>query len=167
MPVSPATAAPKRQPDTDPTPASESSSRPRPGRLWTYLTLVAAAAFAGAVFLITAKLFAGVEEIDDSPEHTVEGFLAALLDERDPEAASGWLCSAKSDRDLTAATEALAKAGAEHDLEWTAVTETDRTVGQATVTAELRTDADSTTWTFALVAEDGDPQWLVCDIDSR
>ncbi|WP_199037889.1 Rv0361 family membrane protein [Glycomyces salinus] len=165
--MSPDTAAPKRQPDTDPTPEPETKSRPRPGRFWTYLTLIAAAAFAGALFLIAAKLFAGVEEIDDSPERTVEGFLAALLDERDPEAASGWLCSEKSDRDLTAATEALAEAGAEHGLEWTAVTETDRTVGQATVTVELSTEAESTTWTFALVAEDGDPQWLVCDIDSR
>lgn len=165
--MSPDTAAPKRQPEADPTPESESNSRPRPGRLWTYLTLIAAAAFAGALFLIAAQLFAGVEEVDDSPERTVEGFLAALLDERDPEAASGWLCSEKADRDLTAVTEALAEAGSEPGLEWASVTETDRTVGRATVTAELSTDADSTTWTFTLVAEDGDPQWLVCDIDSR
>jgi hypothetical protein len=97
----------------------------------------------------------------------VVGFiLAALLDQRDPGAASRWLCSEQSDRDLTVATEALSSAEAEIGLEWSEVTETDRTVGQATVTAELSTGSHAATWTFTLVAEDGDPQWLVCDIDS-
>lgn len=165
--MSPDTAAPKRHHDADPTPESTSKGRPRPSRLWTVLTLAAALAFATALVLIAAKLFTGVDEIDDNPERTVEEFLAALLDERDAEAAAAWLCSERSDRDLTAATEALAEAGVEYGLEWSAVTETERTVGQATVTAELRTDSAAATWTFTLVAEEGHPQWLVCDIDSQ
>ena len=163
--MSPDTAAPKRQHDTDPSPQSETGGRHRPGRLWTFLTVGAAAVFAGALLLIASKLFAGVDEVDDSPERSVEGFLAALLDERDPAAAAAWLCSEHSDRDLTAVTEALA--GSERGPEWTEVTETGRTVGQATVTAELRGDSGAVTWTFTLVAEGGDPQWLVCDIESQ
>ncbi|GAB3234722.1 hypothetical protein GCM10027447_32030 [Glycomyces halotolerans] len=152
----------------DRTRAPEPERPAGPGRLWTYLTFGAAAAFAGALILVAAGLFADVTEVSDTPERTVEEFLTALLEDRDAASAADWLCEEKADRDLTAATGALAEANAQVGLEWSAVTETSRSVGGATVTAELTTTGgDTAIWTFTLVAEDSDPQWLVCDIDSH
>ncbi|GAB3656946.1 hypothetical protein [Glycomyces tarimensis] len=135
----------------------------RRARMWTYLTLAAAAAFLGTLVLVATSLFVNVTEVSDTPERSVEEFLGALLDEQNPEAASRWLCEAKADRDLTEATAVLADAGEQNGLGWSDVTETGRSVGGATVTAELTGDGgDAATWTFTLIAEQGDPQWQVC-----
>ena len=50
---------------------------------------------------------------------------------------------------------------------------TDRSVGAVTVTADIRVgDGESsfpspTTWQFSLVAEAGEPQWLICGITAE
>ncbi|WP_100447557.1 hypothetical protein [Glycomyces xiaoerkulensis] len=161
--MSPDTAA-KRPTGSKPGPAHRSGS----ARTWTYLTFAAAAAFAAALILIATRLFVNVAEVSDTPERSVEEFLTALLDDRDSAAASEWLCSAKADRDLNGAVEALAEAGGGAGIDWSNVTEVDRSVGEATVTADLTTGGgDTTTWTFILVAEDSSPQWLVCGFPSQ
>lgn len=145
-------------------------SRPGPeaparhGRMWTWLTVGAAAVFIGTVAVVATDLFVGVDEVSDTPEHAVEEFLGALLDEHDAAAAREWLCADKDDRDLTEATADLAAFNEQAGVDWSNVTETGRSVGEATVTAELSTGGEAATWTFTLVAEDSDPQWQVCDM---
>ncbi|MCH7232377.1 hypothetical protein L0U85_16175 [Glycomyces sp. L485] len=169
--MSPDTTA-KRPDSVTAKPSAESAAGPytadgpqRPGRMWTYLTYGAATAFVGAIALAATSLFANVAEVSDTPERSVEAFLGALLDDHDPDAARGWLCEEKADRDLAGAADRLAEANDGTGLDWSNVTETGRSVGGATVTAELATGrSEATTWTFTLVAEDSDPQWLVCDM---
>ncbi|WP_026930016.1 hypothetical protein [Glycomyces tenuis] len=141
----------------------------RTGRMWTYLTIAAAAAFAGTVAVVGTNLFAGtgVAEISDTPEHSVEEFLGALLDDHDAPGAREWMCADKADRDLSEATAELAAINDRTGVDWSNVTETGRSVGKATVTAELSTGGEAVTWTFTLVAEDSDPQWQVCDMAVR
>lgn len=140
----------------------------RHGRLWTYLTFTAAAAFVGAVAIVGTNLFTGeVAEISDTPEHSVEEFLTALLDDNDAAAAREWMCEDKADRDLSEATAELATINERAGVAWANVTETDRSVGRATVTAELSTGDEAVTWTFTLIAENSDPQWQVCDMAVR
>lgn len=136
----------------------------RHGRMWTWLTFGAAAAFVGALAVVAANLFVDVDEVSDTPERTVREFLGALLDEHDAADARTWLCADKDDRDLTEAAADLAAFDEQAGVDWSDVTETDRGVGEATVTAELSTGGEAVTWTFTLVAEDSDPQWQVCDM---
>lgn len=136
----------------------------RHGRTWAWLTFGAAAAFVGAVAVVAANLFVEVGEVSDTPERTVREFLGALLDEHDAAAARAWLCADKDDRDLTEVAADLAAFDEQAGVEWANVTETDRGVGEATVTAELSTGGEAVTWTFSLVAEGSDPQWQVCDM---
>lgn len=136
----------------------------RHSRMWTYLTLAATAAFIGAIVLVAANLFVNVPEVSDTPERSVEQFLTALLDDHDAETAREWLCENKADRDLSEAADDLAAINEQTGVDWSNVTETARSVGKATVTAELSTGGDAITWTFTLVAEDSDPQWQVCDM---
>lgn len=133
--------------------------------MWTYITVAAVMIFVGALTFVATKLMTGPDAVEDTPERTVEAFLTALLDDRDPAAAAEWLCSDKADRDLTGVIEALSAADSEQTIAWSEVNETGRDVGQANVTAELDSGGHRATWTFGLVAEQGEPQWLVCDID--
>jgi hypothetical protein len=119
------------------------------------------------------RLYVDVNEVADSPERTVDAFLAALLDQRDADAAAAWLCADKSDRDLSEAVAALSYIDGPGDFQWGEVTETDRSVGAATVTADIGVGegdsafASPTTWEFSLVAEEGKPQWLICGITAE
>lgn len=136
----------------------------RHGRMWTWLTFGAAAAFVGALAVVAANLFVDVDEVSDTPERTVREFLGALLDEHDATAARTWLCADKAGRDLGEVTAELASFDERAGVDWANVTEIERRVGEATVTADLSTADGSITWTFTLVAEDSDPQWQVCDM---
>ncbi|THV27964.1 hypothetical protein [Glycomyces paridis] len=174
------TAASPAAPSVSPASATGSGrgvrgARPRrPGRGWALLTAAAALAFCGALVFGALRLLPDVAEVADSPEHTVEAFLAALLDERDAEASAAWLCADKADRDLAGALERMAAAEGPGAFAWGEVTETARSVGAATVTAEIRVDpgggaalSDPATWVFSLVAEAGEPQWLICGVAAQ
>ncbi|GAA2125117.1 hypothetical protein GALLR39Z86_13200 [Glycomyces algeriensis] len=119
------------------------------------------------------RLFVDVADVTDTPERTVDAFLDALLGQRDAEAAATWLCADKADSDLSEAVAALSFLDGPGDFHWGEVEETGRSVGAATVTAEIRVgggdDAFShpATWEFALVAEEGEPQWLICGITAE
>ncbi|MEU5154337.1 hypothetical protein [Glycomyces sp. NPDC021274] len=142
-------------------------------RLWTWIIAAAAAAFCIALVLGAMRLFVDVGDVHDTPERTVDAFLGALLDQRDAAAAATWLCADKADRDLSEAVTALSFIDGPGDFAWGAVEETGRSVGAATVTAEIRVGgndgaySDPATWEFALVAEEGEPQWLICGITAE
>ncbi|GAA2300764.1 hypothetical protein GCM10009853_066470 [Glycomyces scopariae] len=165
---------PAQVPRQEPAPRRTVPPHPRPGSsgdrsslLWTVVTAVAAVLFCAALVFGATRLFLGGDtaaEVTDSPERTVSAFLGALLDERDAEAAATWLCTDKADRDLS--TVVAAMAAADGGLAWSGVAETGRSVGAAAVTAEIAMDggASPATWEFTLVAEEGDPQWLICGI---
>lgn len=145
--------------------------RDRSGRWWTWLIAAAVAAFCAALVLGAMRLFVDVGDVTDTPERTVDAFLEALLDERDAEAAAAWLCADKADRDLSEAVAALSYIDGPGDFRWGEVEETGRSVGAATVEAGIRvggghdgTYSAPTTWVFSLVAEEGEPQWLICGI---
>ncbi|MEU5875350.1 hypothetical protein AB0A73_27775 [Glycomyces sp. NPDC047369] len=160
-----------RVPRQEPAPRTAGPPGPAHGDqsslLWTVVTAVAAVLFCAALVFGATRLFIGDASggVTDTPEHTVSAFLGALLDDRDAEAAAAWLCTDKADRDLGSAVAAMADA-ADRGFEWGEVAETGRTVGAATVTAEIGIDggASPATWAFTLVAEEGDPQWLICGI---
>lgn len=146
--------------------------RGRPNRTWAALTVAASLAFCVALVFGVTRLLVDVTDVSDTPERTVDAFLEALLDDRDAEAASAWLCADKSDRDLGGAIAGLSEDP--NGFEWGEVTETERSVGAATVTAEIRVGSDGdearsapTTWVFSLVAEGGDPQWLICGVAAQ
>lgn len=153
-------------------PGRHEPPRDKTTRLWTWIIAAAVAAFCIALVLGALRLFVDVGDVTDTPEHTVDAFLGALLDQRDAEAAATWLCADKADRDLSAAVAALSFIDGPGDFKWGAVEETGRSVGAATVTAEIRVGDDDTyaaptTWAFSLVAEEGDPQWLICGITAE
>lgn len=175
------TAAPEPMPDAAPERAAESSKtgrherhRDRSGRLWFWVTAGAIAAFCVALVAGAMRLYVDVGDVTDTPERTVDAFLEALLDQRDAQAAAAWLCADKADRDLSEAVAALSYIDGPGDFKWGEIDETGRSVGAATVTAEIRVgggDDDSfsapTTWVFSLVAEEGEPQWLICGITAQ
>lgn len=142
--------------------------------MWAWVLAGAVAAFCVALALGATRLYVDVVDVTDTPERTVDAFLEALLDQRDAEAAAAWLCEDKSDRDLGEAVAALSYIDGPGDFRWGEVTETGRSVGAATVTADIRvggghddTFSSPTTWEFALVAEEGEPQWLICGITAE
>jgi hypothetical protein len=146
--------------------------RDRSGRVWTWVTAAAAVAFCVALVLGAMRLYVGVNDVTDTPEHTVDAFLEALLDQRDAEAAAAWLCADKADSDLSEAVAALSFTDGPGEFKWSAVTETGRSVGAATVEADIHIGdggafAEPTTWEFSLVAEEGEPQWLICGITAE
>lgn len=177
-PVDPRQAVPER-PEPEPiVPRQQPSLRrpappgPRPrgdrhGRAWTVAVIAAAVLFCAALAFGATRLLAGgsAPDVTDTPERTVAAFLEALLDDRDADAAASWLCTDKADRDLSAAVDTLAEADG-REPEWGDVTETARSVGAATVTAEVGMEGRATaaTWEFTLVAEQGHPHWLICGI---
>ncbi|MEU6248230.1 hypothetical protein [Glycomyces sp. NPDC047010] len=172
VPPSDAAEAPSagRVPRQEPAPRPTGPPAPAPpqsGLMWTVITAVAAVLFCAAIVFGATRLFIGDTsgDLTDTPERTVSAFLGALLDDRDAESAAAWLCTDKADRDLGSAVAAMAEA-ADRGFEWGEVAETGRTVGAATVTAEIGIDggASPATWAFTLVAEEGDPQWLICGI---
>lgn len=163
----PEDAAPERPGGTGP----DFERSKRAGRGWALLIAAASALFCVALVLGAMHLRTDVDEITDTPERTVDAFLEALLDQRDAGAAAEWLCADKADRDLGEAVARMSFLDGSGTFAWGEVTETGRSVGAATVTAEIRTrgghdDAlsDPTTWVFSLVAEEGEPQWLICGI---
>lgn len=171
----PAPARPDLGAFDDPSPSLHGPGRPasperetggpmRHGRVWTCLILAAAAAFTGAVTVVGTNLFVQADTVSDTPERSVEALLGALLDEHDATAARTWLCADKAGRDLGEVTAELASFDERAGVDWANVTEIERRVGEATVTADLSTADGSITWTFTLVAEDSDPQWQVCDM---
>ncbi len=151
-------------------PGRHEPPRREPGRPWTWAITAAAAAFCVALVLGAMRLYTGVDDVTDTPVRTVDAFLEALLDQRDAEAAADWLCADKADRDLSEAVATLADTdGGTGEFAWDEVTETGRSVGAATVAAEIRIGeagafSQPATWVFSLVAEEGDPQWLICGI---
>jgi hypothetical protein len=149
-------------------PGRHEPPRHRASSLWTWIITAAVVAFCIALVLGAMRLYTGVDDVTDTPVHTVDAFLEALLDQRDAEAAAAWLCADKADRDLSAAVAALADGGS-GEFAWDEVTETGRSVGAATVAAEIRIGeggafSEPATWVFSLVAEEGEPQWLICGI---
>ena len=143
----------------------------RSGRGWTLLITAASALFCVALVLGAMRLYTDVNNVTDTPERTVDAFLEALLDQRDAAAAAEWLCADKADRDLGEAVARMSFIDGPGSFAWGEVAETDRSVGAATVTAEIRvggghdgTFSAPTTWVFSLVAEKGEPQWLICGI---
>lgn len=140
--------------------------------MWPWIIAAAVAAFCVALVFGAMRLFVDVGDVSDSPEHTVDAFLAALLDQRDAEAAAAWLCADKADRDLSEAVAALSFNDGPGEFAWGEVEETSRSVGAATVTAEIRIGGDGVysapaAWEFSLVAEEGEPQWLICGITAE
>ncbi|MDA1362891.1 hypothetical protein O1R50_24960 [Glycomyces luteolus] len=153
-------------------PGRHEPPRDKANRLWTWILTAAVAAFCAALVLGAMRLYTGVDDVTDTPVHTVDAFLEALLDHRDAEAAAAWLCADKADRDLGEAVAALSDTeDGTGEFAWDEVTETGRSVGAATVAAEIRIGeggafSDPATWVFSLVAEEGDPQWLICGISA-
>ncbi|MCC3764570.1 hypothetical protein K3N28_16030 [Glycomyces sp. TRM65418] len=161
---------PKR---TDARPPEHPGPPDRSSRVWAWATAGAAIAFCAALAFGAMRLYVDVGEVADSPERTVDAFLEALLDQRDADAAAAWLCEDKSDRDLSEAVAALSYIDDAGEFRWGDVAETGRSVGAATVTADIRvgsgddTFSSPTTWEFSLVAEQGEPQWLICSITAE
>jgi len=156
-------------PDSGPPRPGRHIGRVRSHRGWTWLIAAAAAAFCVALVLGAMRLYVDTGDVTDSPEHTVDAFLAALLDQRDATAAADWLCAEKADRDLGEAVAQMSFTDGPGEFAWGEVNETHRSVGAATVSAEIRVGGDDafsdpTTWVFSLVAEEGEPQWLICGI---
>jgi len=151
-------------------PGRHEPPRRKANRLWTWIITAAVAAFCVALVLGAMRLYTGVDDVTDTPVHTVDAFLEALLVQRDAEAAAAWLCADKADRDLSEAVATLSNADeGSGEFAWDEVTETGRSVGAATVAAEIRIGeggaiVDPATWVFSLVAEEGEPQWLICGI---
>ncbi|WP_030160952.1 hypothetical protein [Glycomyces sp. NRRL B-16210] len=161
----------QRRAASEPAPEHRASRRIGSNRAWSALTVAAAVAFCVALVFGATRLLVDVADVSDTPERTVGAFLEALLDRQDAGAAASWLCADKADRDLSEAVARMSFTDAPGTLEWSEVTETARSVGAATVTAEIRIGGDAagalstpTTWVFSLVAEEGDPQWLICGI---
>lgn len=153
-------------------PGRHEPPRDRSGRVWTWVTVGAVVAFCVALVFGAMRLYVGVNDVTDTPERTVDAFLEALLDQRDAEAAAAWLCADKADRDLSKAVAALSYTDGPGEFKWSKVTETGRSVGAATVAADIHVGdggafAEPTTWEFALVAEEGEPQWLICGITAE
>lgn len=169
-PAGPAAQVPRQEPAPRPPDPFGSPGRheEQSGLLWTVVTAVAAVLFCVALVFGATRLFIAdtAGAVTDTPERTVSAFLEALLSERDADAAAAWLCTDKADRDLSEAVAAMSAADGDRGFEWSDVTETNRSVGAATVTAEIGIDggASPATWEFSLVAEEGDPQWLICGI---
>ena len=163
-----------RRPVPDPKPGRHERQRDRAGRAWAWATAGAAFAFCVALVMGAMRLYVDVTDVTDTPERTVDAFLEALLDQRDAEAAAAWLCADKADRDLSEAVAALSFIDGPGEFDWGEVAETGRSVGAATVSADIRIGGGDdgsfsapTTWVFSLVAEEGEPQWLICGITAQ
>ncbi|MEV0644621.1 hypothetical protein AB0I28_05115 [Phytomonospora sp. NPDC050363] len=149
-------------------PPEDTPPRKARGRAGAYALLVALLAFCA---LAAAGGYLLIDKLADrgpvSPEHAVEGFLGALLTDRDPRAAREFVCPAIRDSDFAAYLDAVASAeestGRDVDIAWNHVTTTSENSGDATVTADVSsttpTGAEAQTWTFTVVK---DPEWYVC-----
>ncbi|MFC4334891.1 hypothetical protein [Salininema proteolyticum] len=134
-------------------------------RLWTFAMVAAAILFAAALALVAMKFFVQFEAVSDTPENSVEEFLTELVDHQDPAAAAEWTCSEKASRDFDAAVADFGELARERNMEWGAVEETSRNLGEATVSAEFALDgAEPAAVEFSLIAEEGSPQWMVCGL---
>lgn len=170
--TAPAPEIPKQTTQTAARPGRHAPPRDRSGRVWTWVTVGAVVAFCAALVFGAMRLYVGVDHVTDTPVRTVDAFLEALLDQRDAEAAAAWLCADKADSDLSEAVAALSDTGGPGEFKWSEVTETGRSVGAATVAADIHVGddgafAEPTTWEFSLVAEEGEPQWLICGITAE
>lgn len=98
-----------------------------------------------------------------SPRDAVDGFLTALLAERDPGAARQFVCPGIRDSDFAANLDAITaeerKTGEKVRITWDKVTTTDENEGNATVTADVASGSEASTWTFTVIKA---PRWYVC-----
>lgn len=149
--------------DLDSGDSESTSRRPKP---MTIAIVAAAVAFSAVVIITATRFIAGVDDIDDTPAQSVDGFLTALFNDRDAEAMNSWLCEEKQDRDFDEVVNGLSQQlnDSSSDVSFSTPQEVTRDVGSATVTTELEVDGEAATWTFTLVAEDSTPQWVVCGI---
>lgn len=171
------------QPDNDPDapqltrPATEDDSQPTsPPRttLVIAIVLVIATVFVGAVVGGVMWLSGNWSGPSDSdPAESVDGFLTALLNDRDAQAAAGFTCASGAG-DLSQALDLLdglpkpGEGGGMANFSWEPPVVESRKPALAVVTAEVVLDitGDSATWTFALVTGDPDDAWRVCGIDT-
>ncbi|GLZ80379.1 hypothetical protein Afil01_51860 [Actinorhabdospora filicis] len=102
-----------------------------------------------------------------SPKDAVDGFLTALLADRDPQAARRYVCPDIRDSDFTANLEAITaeeqKTGEKIAITWDKVLTTGERGGNATVTADVSSatsaGTEASTWTFTVIKA---PRWYVC-----
>lgn len=158
--------------DTEPSPPpappeAPPAGKPRGGAFALLAALLAFCALAAVGgYLLIDNL---ADQGPSSPNEAVEGFLGALLTDRDPQAARRFVCAAIRDSDfavyLDAVTTAEKTTGNEVQLAWDHVTTTGETGRDATVTADVSsttpTGTEAQTWTFGVVkAQD----WYVCGL---
>lgn len=107
-----------------------------------------------------------------SPTESVDGFLTALLADRDSQSAASFTCQSLTG-DLTEALDlldALPEAGSPGAqmtaFSWDNIVEHSRDAGSAIVTADVTLDLTGETeqWSFALVTGDPDDTWRVCGV---
>lgn len=145
--------------------------RPRTGLVVAALAAVATGFLAAAV--LGGTWLAGQWNSGrSSPTESVDGFLTALLVDRDSQDAASFTCQSLTG-DLTEALDlldALPEAGGlEADtvrFTWDNVTERSRSDGTAVVTADVTLELTGETdqWSFALVTGDPDDTWRVCGV---
>ncbi|GAA4916691.1 hypothetical protein LX16_4013 [Stackebrandtia albiflava] len=158
--------------DTTTVEPEEPSSPPR-GTLIAAALLSAVAVFVAAVVLGVMWLAGAWEGTGrESPVESVDGFLTALLVDRDPQAAASYTCKSLTG-DLTEALrllESLPEAGtpeaAATGFTWTTPDEISNTDDTAIVTADvtLELTGESERWSFAVVTGDPDQTWRVCGV---
>lgn len=148
---------------------SDDEPEPRRFKPMTIAIIVASVAFTAAVIITGTRFIAGVDDLEDTPAQSVDGFLTALFIDGDSESIDGWLCAEKRDRDVDPLLQSLSQQlnDTEDNISFSEPHEESRDVGTAVVTTELVADGDAATWTFTLVAEDSSPQWVVCNVDAE
>ncbi|GIG63880.1 Rv0361 family membrane protein [Phytomonospora endophytica] len=154
--------SPQQAPPEDPP-----ARKPRGGAFALLAALLAFCALAavGGYLLIDNLADQGPAD----PNQAVEGFLGALLTDRDPQAARRYVCADIRDSDfavyLDAVTTAEKTTGDQVQLAWDHVTTSSETGRAATVTADVSSTTsagtEAETWTFSVVkAQD----WYVCGL---
>lgn len=150
-----------------PSPEDPPARRPRGGAYALLAALLAFCALAavGGYLLIDNLADRG----PSTPGQAVEGFLGALLTDRDPQAARQYVCADIRDSDFAVYLDAITAAenttGNQVRLAWDAVTTTSETARDATVTADVSsttpTGTEAQTWTFTVVKAQ---EWYVCGL---
>lgn len=157
----------------EPTPdvPDPAAPRQRTGLVVAALVIVSTG-FLAAVILGGLWLSGSWSSGRSTPTESVDGFLTALLVDRDSRAAASYMCQSLTG-DLTEAMDlmdALPESnGLEADLitfTWDNVTERSRDGELAVVTADVTLELTGETdqWSFALVTGDPDDTWRVCGV---
>ncbi|HIW62821.1 MAG TPA: hypothetical protein H9881_10225 [Candidatus Stackebrandtia excrementipullorum] len=159
-------------------PSEHSSVAPEPDapRSRTGLVIIAltviATGFLGAMVIGGTWLVGQWDSGRSSPTESVDGFLTALLVDRDSQDAASFTCQSLTG-DLTEAMnllDSLPPAGSPEaalvGFTWDNVTELSRSDDTAVVTADVTLDITGETarWNFALVTGDPDDTWRVCGV---